>query len=135
MVAKDVSGKAVSASMHLVSFTTVGRGPRRSLSPAPTLRVIGTSDFVFGRLTGGILAGCSGVSPCQVTTTITSGRTTIARTGPEFIGANVAGYLSFKLTAAGRALLARATGNLLGARVTLTDGAVTAHASISLSSY
>ncbi len=97
--------------------------------------MIGTSDFVYRGFSGGILAGCSGASPCLVKTTVTAGRTTVAAAGQEFIGANEAGYLTFRLTPAGRELLAKAPGNQLGVRVTLTDGAATAHASIALSSF
>ena len=48
-------------------------------------------------------------------TTITAGRTTIARTGPEFLGVNELGYLIFTLTPQGHAMLARAHGRLVGA--------------------
>jgi Domain of unknown function (DUF1906) len=133
--ATDISGASARTSMNLVPFQTSGFGPRRSSSPAPTLRVLGTSDYVYRRASGGILASCSGSSPCLVKTKITVGRTTIASTGQEFIGANEAGYLSFTLTPAGRMLLASAPGNQLGARVTLTDGTATARASIALSSF
>jgi hypothetical protein len=56
----------------------------------------------------------------------------IARTGPEFLGSNQLGYLIFSLTRQGRAMLARAPGNQLGATPTLTNGAATATASIAL---
>jgi hypothetical protein len=135
VVAKDVSGATASTSMNLVPFTTTGPGPRRRSVAAPTLNMIGTSDFIYRDVSGGILAACSGASPCPVKTTITAGRTTVATTGPEFIGANEAGYLSFRLTPAGRRLLAAATGNQLGGRVTLTDGTATAHASIAFSNF
>lgn len=133
--ASDVSGASAVTSMNLVPFQTTGAGPHRSLKPASTLRVIGTSDFVYRGFSGGILAGCSGSSPCLIKTTITAGRTTVATTGKEFIGANEAGYLNFSLTPAGRQLLARAPGNQLGVRVTLNDGTATARATIALSSF
>jgi Domain of unknown function (DUF1906) len=135
VLAIDISGASAKTSMNLVPFTTSGPGPHRSSSDAPTLRMIGTSDYVYRDTSGGILANCSGSSPCLVTTKITVGRTTIARTGQEFIGANEAGYLSFRLTPAGRQLLAKAPGNMLGARVTLTDAAASARASIALSNF
>ncbi len=133
--ATDISGAGAKTSMNLVPFDTSGRGPHRGTSDGPTLRLIGTSDYVYRDASGGILADCSGSSPCLVTTKLTVGRTTIATTGQEFIGANEAAYLSFKLSSAGRQLLAKAPGNMLGARVTLTDATATAHASIALSSF
>jgi hypothetical protein len=84
---------------------------------------------------GGILAGCFANAPCDVMTTITAGRATIARTGPELLGANELGYLIFKLTPQGHTMLARAHGNQLGAHVTITDGSATANADIALVSF
>ena len=135
VVAKDLSGTKASAAMSLIPFTTAGPGPRRGVTQAPTLQLIGTSDFVYAGSVGGILAGCPGAAPCLIKTQITAGRYTIASTGIEFIGANEAGYLSFKLTPFGRKLLLTTHGNELGARVTLNDGAAIAHATIALSAF
>jgi len=49
------------------------------------------------------------------------GRTVIASTGRELIGADELGYLIFSLTPRGRTLLASARGNQLGAQVTITQ--------------
>jgi hypothetical protein len=49
------------------------------------------------------------------------GRTVIAQTRPEYLGANELSYLAFALTARGRTLLRNARGNQLGAQLTLTD--------------
>jgi Rv2525c-like, glycoside hydrolase-like domain len=133
--ATDFSGASAKTSMNLVPFKTIGRGPHRTSTDAPTLRLIGTSDYLYRGVSGGILADCSGPSPCLVKTSINVGPTTIASTGQEFIGANSAGYLTFRLTPAGRQLLAKAPGNMLGARVTLTDATGTAHGSIVLSTF
>lgn len=133
--ASDVSGATASTSMNLVPFRTSGSAPRRSLGPAGGLRIIGLRDFAWLDSFGGILAGCVGSAPCIVRTKITSGRATIATAGPQTIGANEAGYLSFKLNPFGHALLAAAHGNQLGARVTLTDASASTHGSIALSSF
>jgi hypothetical protein len=61
------------------------------------------------------------LSPCQATATLSVGRTVIARTGPEPIGAGELGYLVVPLTSHGRALLTHAPGNQLGAHVSITD--------------
>jgi hypothetical protein len=121
-----------SASLTLVPFFTSGHGLHRSASQSSTLQIVGLTGFVFASRAGGILAACQADAPCAVRTTISVGAKTIARTGPEFIGARQLGYLSFSLTSAGRALLARAAGNQLGAKVTISDGQSTAIGQIAL---
>lgn len=133
--ARDVSGATASASMTMVPFSISGPGPRRSADPPQAVRVVAARALVSNRGLGGILAGCAGSAPCPARTRITVGRRTIASTGVETIGANEARYLSFKLSPAGRTLLARARGNQLGARTTITAGASTEHAQIVLSSF
>jgi hypothetical protein len=132
---KDVSGRSASAMINLIPYTTIGSGPRRSATPASTLKVIGLRDFVWRTASGGILAGCYGAGPCLVTAKITAGGQTVATTAPEFLGANSASYLSYRLTPYGRSLVAAAKGNQLGALVTLTDATATAKGHISLSSF
>jgi hypothetical protein len=106
-----------------VAFSTRGSGPARSVSAAPALALVGTTDFVNSRGVGGILAAChSPVVPCAVNLTVSSGTTVIARTGREFIGAGDLGYVIFSLTSAGRSMLAHAAGNQLGVQVKLTSG-------------
>ena len=107
--------------MSLIPYTTLGSGPRRSAASTSTVKLIGLRDFVFGSATGGILAGCYGPAPCLIKTTISAGDQTVAVTKPEFVGANTAGYLSYRLTGYGRRLLAAAKGNQLGASVTLSN--------------
>ncbi len=135
VTARDVSGTTATTTLNLVPFLTNGRGPHRSLSESPALRIVGVTDFVSSGWVGGILAGCFANAPCQVITTITAGRATLARTGPESLGANELGYLIFTLTPKGHAMLARAHGNQLGAHVTITDGSATANADIALVSF
>jgi hypothetical protein len=131
----EVSGRSASALMNLIPYTTTGSGPRRSATPASTLKVIGRRDFVWRNATGGILTGCYGSAPCLIKAKISAGRHTVATTTPEFLGANSAGYLSYRLTSYGRSLVAAAKGNQLGALVTLTSTAATAKAHISLSAF
>jgi hypothetical protein len=118
---QDVTGTKALVKLSLVPFTTSGRGPRRSLTPAFPLRIVGGTDFVSSRGVGGILAACGSATTCSVTTEVSVGRTVVARTGREFIGADELGYLIFSLTSRGRTLLANARGNQLGARVTITQ--------------
>jgi len=130
---RDVSGLEASTPLNLIPFSTGGTGPKRSLSPSPPVQLVGATDFVNSRGTGGILAGCqAAVSPCPVTATVSVGRTVIARTGEEYVGAGDLGYVIFSLTGAGRSMLAHASGNQLGAQVTLTSGTSTATGQIAL---
>jgi hypothetical protein len=130
VVARDASGVAAAASMKLVPFEVSGHAPARSVSNAPSLQLLAATGFVFRRRTGGILAECTGVTvPCAVTMKLTDGRTTVATTNAQSIGANEVAYLRFALTGAGRALLARARGNQVGVRAELTDSTSHARAS------
>ncbi len=130
--ARDATGATASVPMTLIPFATGGPAPRRSVTQSPTLQIIGTSDFAFADRVGAILAGCYASAPCSVRTVLSTGRTMIATTGPETLGANELGYMSFHLTAAGQSLLRRARGNQLGVQVTLTDASATARANIAL---
>jgi hypothetical protein len=96
------------------------------------VQAVGVTDFVFTRGAGGILAGCLTLSPCRVSATLSVGRTRIATTGPELVGGDELGYVIFSLTSRGRAMLAHAPGNQLGARLTLRYGDSIATGTIAL---
>jgi Arylsulfotransferase (ASST) len=133
---RDASGVWSSASMNLVGYSTTGSGPHRSLTASSLLSLVGTSDFVNSHGIGGILAAChSTVAPCSVRVSISVGRTVIATTGPERLGAGELGYVIFSLTAAGRSMLAHAPGNQLGAQASLTGGGQTATGQLALVSF
>lgn len=129
---QDVRGPSVTAHLTLVPFSTSGSGPHRSLSQAKSFGFAGTSVFVSQAGFGGIPANCLTDTSCQVRATVTVGRTTIARTGPEFIGAHEFGYVNIQLTSQGKSMLAHATGHQLGAHVTITGGGQTSSADIAL---
>jgi hypothetical protein len=132
IAAHAAGGPTATATVNLIPFLTSGRGPRRVLHAAPALRLVGTTDFVSAGATGGLLAGCSGSASCAIQTSIRAGNTTIASGGPERLGANELGYLLFKLTAGGRAVLAAASGNQLGVYATVSQPGATAHAALAL---
>jgi hypothetical protein len=130
---KDGSGVWSSRTINLVSYASSGRGPQRSLHSVQSLSLVGTSDFVNSHGTGGILAACHAtIAPCAVNAVISVGRTVIARTGPEVVGAGDLGYVIFSLSSAGRSLLAHAVGNQLAAQVQLTSGGQTATGQLAL---
>jgi hypothetical protein len=130
--AQDASGTRAQVSLNVIGFRSNGRGPRRSLQNAQSVRIVGVTDFVSNGWVGGILAGCLSATPCHVRTTLVAGGQTIASSGTEFLGANELGYLFFKLTPAGHRLIERAPGNQLGARLTLTDGSAVSRADVAL---
>ena len=129
----DNTGTKALVPMTLIAFTTSGRAPAHSNTPAPPLRVVGNTHFVSSRGTGGILAGCSSTTTCSVSAVVTVGRTVVASTGRENIGAEELGYLIFKLTPKGRSMMAHSHSNQVGARVTISSsGLAAAAASIAL---
>jgi hypothetical protein len=122
-VRSTTNGVHVTRTLTLSSFTTANPSPARSTGQSSQLKLIGTAEFVSHGWVGGILAECIGATPCQATTTLMAGRTTIAKTGPETLGAGELGYLSFSLTRAGHTLLAKAKTNQLGVTATITTPA------------
>jgi len=130
--AADSAGASGSTSLTLIPFFTRGHGPHRSVSQARSLQIVDLTDFVFAGRTGGILVACQADVPCAARITVSVGATTIAHTGAEIIGARQLGYATFSLTPAGQAMLARAPGNELAAKVTITNGPDTATAQIAL---
>ncbi len=132
---RDSSGVAAGTSVDLIPFSTRGRTPPSHATRSGPFQVVGPIDFVNSHGVGGILAGCRSTALCDVATTVSVGRTAIARTGREFLGAGEFGYLFFTLTSAGRTMLARAPGNQLSAQVTLAGGGATASAQLALARY
>ena len=130
---QDVSKLSFSRYITLVPFSTSGAGPARTASQSSSLQILGLTDFVsaVGGV-GGILAECLSSSPCHTRTSLSVGNTVIASTGSELLGQRSVAYLIFTLNSAGRSLLAHASGNQLGAAVTITDGGATAHGQVAL---
>jgi hypothetical protein len=129
---QDVSKLGFSRYITLVPFSTSGSAPARSASQSSSLQLLGLTDFVSPGGVGGILAQCLGSSPCHTKTTVSVGKTVIASTGSELLGARSVGYLIFTLTSAGRSMLEHAHGNQLGASVTISDGPSTARGQVVL---
>jgi hypothetical protein len=120
---RSTSGPSVTRKLTLSSFTTANPSPARSPGQSSQLKLIGTTEFVSHGWAGGILAECIGATPCQATTNLMAGRTTIAKTRPQTLGAGELGYLSFSLTSAGHKLLAKNKSNQLGVTATITTPA------------
>lgn len=132
VTARDESGTSATATINLIRFTTSGAGPHRSLSPASSLQLVGQTDFVSAKGTGGLLAACYATTPCHISAKLTAGSTTVATTGGEFVGAGELGYVIFSLTPAGRSMLAHAPGNQLGVAASIANGSVSAGGQLAL---
>lgn len=87
----------------------------------PHIALYGRSAFVSHGVTGAIPAGCLSPKACSISTSISVGRTVIATTGKESVGAGGGGLLYFSLNSAGRSMIARARGHQLSATVTSRD--------------
>ena len=121
--------------VKLTSFSTKGRAPSRSLTPSSALRLVGRSDFVSSGWVGGILADCTGTTPCQTQTKIISQGQVIAQTGVQTLGVGELGYLMFTLTPAGHHLLMTTFGNQMPAKVIVSGDGIHAVGQLSLSAY
>jgi hypothetical protein len=123
---RDASGAAATIRVNVVAISTSGHAPTHHLTRSPTVRLVNAVDYVSPRGVGGILTTCQNSALCQIATTLKVGNVVIARTGPEYLGANELGYLIFSLNSRGRALLRTARGNQLGAQLTLTNAGASA---------
>jgi hypothetical protein len=132
ITAHDASGMTATVVEPLIPFSTQGSGPSRSVTQAPTVTIVGLTDFVSSGGIGGLLVGCPATTPCLVKARLAVGNTTISSTGQEFIGAGELGYVYFSLSSAGRAMLAHASGNQLGVTAAVTSGAASATGKIAL---
>jgi hypothetical protein len=85
------------------------------------IAIYGRSVFVSQGGVGAVPVGCFLAQACKLSMTVSSGRTVIATTGSEGVGAGKGGLPYFSLTAAGRALLAHARGRRLVVGMTARD--------------
>ena len=116
----NAAGGSVTRTMKLNAFSTQNPSPKRSLRPSSRVRLIGGSDFVSNGWVGGILAACTGSTPCQTSLSVHYGRKVIATSHTATLGTGELGYLFFSLTPAGHQLLTHARGNQLGVSVSVT---------------
>ena len=142
------AGPKATRSLNLVRFKATGKAPARRTWASSAIQILGKTNFVSNGWVGGVLAACKTAAPCVAATTITRAGIPIATSRPQTLGAGEVGYLTFRMTANGHALLRASKGNQLGARVSIrsvssssTGGATatatpgTASALVSLDSY
>lgn len=97
---------------------TLGTSP-----PAATPRyvaIFGARAFVPRQGLAELPVGCFSPVPCQVTTTITTGRRRLVKTGPEVIPMG-GGFVYYNLSPTGRAMLKRAKHHRLHVQITVRD--------------
>jgi hypothetical protein len=82
--------------------------------------IFGQSAFVLARGKGGLPVGCFNPAACQVSTTVSVGKSRVARTGRETIPVG-GGLAYFKLSRPGQAMLKRAFHNRLAVTITVRD--------------
>lgn len=93
--------------------------PSKPVATPAHLALYGRTIFSASNGLGGLPAGCFTGSSCRIVTTISVGRTVIARTGSESLPAGRGSVLHFKLSPAGRRMLAH--GRRLATRVVARD--------------
>jgi len=142
------TGLKATRPLSLVAFTATGKAPARRTWASSAVQILGKTNFVSNGWVGGILAACKTSAPCVAATTVTRSGIPIATSRPQKLGAGEVGYLTFRMTAHGHALLRASKGNQFGARVSVrsvtpsSTGGATATASsgmatalVSLDSY
>ncbi len=76
------------------------------------------SAFVSPGGLAGIPVGCFALKSCKIVITVNRGRTLLARSGTQTLGANTSGVLFFRLSPAGRRMLAHARSRRLSVSAT-----------------
>jgi hypothetical protein len=118
--------QALSSSGAVLGTSAVVKSP-------PHLALFGRTSFVSSAGTGAVPAACVTAQACSVATTISVGRTVIASTGREAIGAGSGRLLFFTLNGTGRSMLAHAAGRRLAVSVSARDkSGLSAGASLAL---
>jgi hypothetical protein len=116
---RSASGSSATVRLTLISFSTSGPGPKRSVSGSPKVQIVATTDFVSRSGQGAILAACYSSAPCPIRVNVSAAGAPIAASKLQSLGAEELGYLDFQLNPTGRTMLNHASGNQLGAEVRL----------------
>ena len=115
----STTGLKASRPLTLVPFTASGKAPARRTWASSAVQILGRTNFVSNGWVGGILAACKTRAPCVAKVTVTRAGIPIATSQTQTLGAGEIGYLTFRMTAKGHALLKANRGNQLGARVSV----------------
>ncbi len=95
-------------------------GSSPAIATPAHVAIFGPAAFVPRRGMGGLPVGCLTGAPCQLTTTISAGKSTLVRTSPETLPVG-GGLAYFKLSPTAHATLARASHRRLAVQITVRD--------------
>jgi hypothetical protein len=90
----------------------------RTASAPQRVAIYGRSAFVSVGGFAGIPVSCFAVKSCRIVITVSRGRTVLARSGSQTLGANTSGILYFRLSAAGTSMLSHSRSHRLSVSVT-----------------
>lgn len=132
----SASGKSAVRRLTLIPYSITGKGSTNPVVQGSGLQFLQGVGFVSSA-TGKaqFLIGCFAASPCRITTTVFANGHQIARSTPQYVGVDEVGVVHFKLSPAGRKMLAHARGNQLPVQIRLRDPAGNAAGRISLVAY
>jgi Domain of unknown function (DUF1906) len=128
----SATGAKVSRPLTLVSYTVSGKSPTRKTWPSSVLQILGSTSYVSNAWTGGVLAACRSSVPCVSTVRVTLAGAALAKPTTTTLGPGEIGYLTYGLNNKGHELLRAATGNQLGARLTVSSAAPSSSGGASL---
>jgi hypothetical protein len=119
-----ISEKSVFPYYEVQAIGSTGQvlGTSQAVATRPHIAIYGRSAYAPATTNGptGLPMGCFTGHACHISLTVKAGRRTVATTGPERL-ATSGGIVFFKLTSAGRALLASAPGRRLAVKVNARD--------------
>ncbi len=110
----DFALQALGSAGQVLATSAVAATPAR-------IAVYGGSAFVSPSALGGVPVSCLADHPCSIVISVSSGRTLLARSGPQPLGAHSSGVLYFRLSPSARRILARARNHRLPVQVTAQD--------------
>ncbi len=106
--------QAVGAAGNTLASSAARDAPQR-------VAIAGHSAFVSAGGLAGVPVNCFAAKPCKIVITVTRGRTVLARSASQNLGANASGILYFRLSGAGQSILAHTRANRLPVSVSARD--------------
>jgi hypothetical protein len=132
----SASKMSATRKMTLIPYSITGRPFTGTITQTSGAQVVRGAAFVSSTTgIGQFLVACNASSPCWITTNVSASGHLIAHSSAEYVGVGELGSLRFKLTSAGRGMLAHARGNQLPVRIKLTGAGGTDSGRIALVAY
>ncbi len=132
----SASGKSAVERLTLIPYSVTGKGSTGAVSGSGGLQFLQGAGFVSSATgTGQFVIGCFAASPCRITAIISANGHQIARSTRQYLGFDEVGALHFKLSPAGRRMLAHAQNNQLAVQIRVGGSAGNASGRITLVAY